>query len=232
MKREIALSEQSPTVASNGRAVEPQAEPYVLPQWAINAIKVPLRILSRLFWRIGYKGLENIPVTGGVIIASNHQTYLDPIWMTLPVSRQIRYLAWSESFDWPVIGKIIGMLGAWPIQIEKTDPTAIRRSLQMLRNGGAVVIFPEGRRVSPDGKLHRFKNGAARMALEANVPILPITIRGGHRVWPRGYRFPRPGKVELVYHPLQHVTLREGEDARDCARRETDLLAETIGSEL
>ena len=211
---------------------ESQAEPYVLPQWAINAIRVPLRVLSRIFWRISYKGVENIPATGGVIIASNHQTYLDPIWMTLPISRQIRYLAWSESFDWPVIGKIIGILGAWPIQIEKTDPTAIRRSLLLLRKGGAVVIFPEGRRVSPDGELHRFKNGAARMALEANVPILPITIRGGHRVWPRGYRFPRLGKVELIYHPLQHVTQREGEDARACARRETDLLAETIGSEL
>jgi 1-acyl-sn-glycerol-3-phosphate acyltransferase len=226
------LSESSPSVAPRGRAEETRAEPYVLPLWAINLIRIPLRLLSRLFWRLSYRGLENIPQTGGVIIASNHQTYLDPIWMGLPVKREIRYLAWSESFSWPVIGKIIVLLGAWPIQIKKADRTAIRRSRQWLKGGGAVVIFPEGGRCLPDGQLLRFEAGAARMALEANTPILPITIRGGHRVWPKGYRFPRGGKIELVFHPLQYITMLEGEDARQCARRETDRLADTIGSEL
>jgi 1-acyl-sn-glycerol-3-phosphate acyltransferase len=176
--------------------------------------------------------LENIPHTGCVIIASNHQTYLDPIWMSLPFKRPIRYLAMSESFRWPVIGKIIVMLGAWPIQIEKADKTMLRRTLQWLNNDGALVIFPEGGRCSPDGKLLRFKPGAVRMALEANTPILPITIRGGQRVWPKGYRFPRLAKVELVFHPLQYIKMQEGEDARACARRETDHLTDTIGSEL
>lgn len=226
------MSESSPSVAPHGRAKEKQAEPFVLPLWAINVIRLILHAFSRLFWRISYRGLENIPQTGGVIIASNHQTYIDPIWMSLPVRRQIRYLAWSESFGWPVIGKIIVMLGAWPIRIEKADKTMLRRTLQWLNGGGALVIFPEGGRALPDGKLLRFKPGAARMALEANVPILPITIRGGHRVWPKGHRLPRLAKVELVYHPLQYVTMHEGEDARACARRETDRLAETISSEL
>ena len=226
------MSESSPSVAPRRRESAPQAEPFVLPLWAINIIRFILHALSLLLWRISYKGLENIPQTGGVIIASNHQTYIDPVWMSLPVKRRTRYLAWSESFGWPIIGKVILMLGAWPIQIEKTDPTAIRRTLQWLRSGSAVVIFPEGGRCLPDGKLLRFKPGAVRMALEANIPILPITIRGGHRVWPKGYRFPRFHKVELIYHPLQYVHLEEGEDARQCARRETDRLAQTIGSAL
>ena len=226
------MSESTPKVAPRGRASAAQAEPFVLPLWAINILRFILHVLSLLFWRISYKGLENIPQTGGVIIASNHQTYIDPVWMSLPVKRRTRYLAWSESFGWPIIGKVILMLGAWPIQIEKTDPTAIRRTLQWLRSGSAVVIFPEGGRCLPDGKLLRFKPGAVRMALEANIPILPITIRGGHRVWPKGYRFPRFHKVELIYHPLQYVRLQEGEDARQCARRETDRLAQTIGSAL
>ena len=205
----------------------------MLPQWVINALRFLLRGLSRVFWRVSYKGLENIPHSGGgIIIASNHQTYLDPIWMSLPFKREIRYLAMSESFGWPVIGKIIMTLGAWPIQLEKSDPTAIRRSLQWLRSGGAIVIFPEGGRCLPDGQLLRFKPGAVRIAMEANIPILPITIRGGHRVWPKGYRLPHLAKVELVYHPVHYVTMQEGEDARQCARRETDRLAETIGSAL
>jgi 1-acyl-sn-glycerol-3-phosphate acyltransferase len=212
---------------------EPQSEPFVLPQWVINVIIRPVSYLfARLFWRISYKGLENIPQTGGVLIASNHQTYLDPLWMSLPVKRQIRYLAWSESFDWPFVGKMITALGAWPIQIERADKTMLRRTLQWLRGGGAIVIYPEGGRCLPDGKLSRFKPGAMRMALEAGVPILPVTIRGGNRVWPKGYRFPHFHKVELVYHPLQHATIQEGEDARQAARRETDRLAQTIGSVL
>lgn len=227
------MSESSPSVApQRRRADEAQPEPFVLPLWAISIIRAILRGLSRLFFRISFRGLENIPQTGGVIIASNHQTYLDPIWMSLPIKRRIRYLAMSESFGWPIIGKIILMLGAWPIQVEKGDPTSFRRTLQWLRGGSAVVIFPEGGRALPDGKLLRFKPGAVRMALEANAPILPITIRGGHRVWPKGHRFPRPAKVELVFHPLQHVRMQEGEDTRACAKRETDRLAETIGSAL
>jgi 1-acyl-sn-glycerol-3-phosphate acyltransferase len=200
--------------------------------WAIHIIRITLGGLSRIFFRISFKGLENIPQTGGVIMASNHQTYIDPIWMTLPIKRRIHYLAMSESFSWPIIGKVIVMLGAWPIQVEKADKTMLKRTLQWLNQGGALVIFPEGGRCLPDGQLLRFKPGAVRMALEANTPILPVTIRGGQRVWPKGYRFPRPAKVELVFHPLQHIKMQEGEDARACARRETDRLAETIGSAL
>jgi 1-acyl-sn-glycerol-3-phosphate acyltransferase len=227
------LSESSPSITPERRRAEKaQAEPFVLPLWAINIIRATLRGLSRLFFRISFKGLENVPQTGGVIIASNHQTYLDPVWMSLPINRRIRYLAMSESFGWPIIGKIILMLGAWPIQVEKSDPAAFRRTLLWLRSGSAVVIFPEGGRALPDGKMLRFKPGAVRMALEANAPILPITIRGGHRAWPKGRRFPRPAKVELIYHPLQYIRMQEGEDARACARRETEHLAKTIGSAL
>jgi 1-acyl-sn-glycerol-3-phosphate acyltransferase len=203
-----------------------------MPQWAIAFIRPILGLFSRLFWRTRYSGMEHIPQEGGVIIAANHQTYLDPVWVALPIRREIRYLAWSESFGWPVIGRIIGWLGAWPLQVEKSDPTAIRRTIQMLKNNGAVVIFPEGGRCPADGTMSRFKNGAVRMALEANVPILPVTIRGGHRAWPKGYRLPRFARVEIIYHPLLQPTPQEGEDARLCARRETNHLAEIIASAL
>ena len=209
-----------------------QPEPLVLPQWTLEAIRPVVHTLSRVFWRVKYNGVENIPSSGGFIIASNHQTYIDPFWASIPIKRPIRYLAWNESFDWPIIGRFMGLFGAWPIKLEKSDPTAIRRSLQWLREGGAVYIFPEGGRCTPDGELMRFKNGAVRLALEAGVPILPVTIRGGHRVWPKGYRVPRFSKIEIVYHPLQPIATQPGEDARLAARRETHRLAEIIGSAL
>jgi 1-acyl-sn-glycerol-3-phosphate acyltransferase len=81
--------------------------------------------------------------------------------------------------------------------------------------------------------MKRFKPGAVRMALEAGVPILPVTIRGGQTVWPNSFRFPRLGhSVEVIYHPLFVIEQRENEDVRECARRETERLAEIIRSAL
>lgn len=187
---------------------------------------------SRLFWRIELKGVENIPANTGLIIAANHQSYGDPFWLSIPIKTPTRYLAWSEAFQWPLVGKAIGLLGAWPLQVEGADPSAIRRSLTWVREGGAVVIFPEGGRGLPDGSMIRMKGGAVRMALEAEVPILPVTIRGANRVWPAGRRLPRPGKVEIIYHPVFRVEQRAEEDAKVCARRETERLADVIRSAL
>ncbi len=92
------------------------------------------------------------------------------------------------------------------------------------------MIFPEAGRGNPDGSMKKFKAGAVRMALDAGVPILPVTIRGGHRVWPASYRFPRLMAVEIVYHPLFVIEQRENEDVRECARRETERLAEIVRS--
>lgn len=207
-----------------------QPETKAMPQWIIEAIR-PLGLgLSKVLWRTSYKGLEHVPLKGGLVIAANHQTYIDPFWVGLPIKRPLRFLAWDEAFDWPVVGKLMQLFGAWPLQIEGSDPTAIRRSLQWLKDGGAVVIFPEGARCKPSGELERFKNGAVRLALEANVPILPVTIRGGHRVWPKGSRLPRFNSVEVTYHPLRTITPQQGEEARACARRETNRLAEIISS--
>ncbi len=186
---------------------------------------------SRVLWRLEHKGVENIPPNSGLIIAANHQSYGDPFWLAIPVKRPIRFLAWSEAFAWPLIGKVITLLGAWPLQIEG-NPKAIRRSLTWLRDSGVVVIFPEGGRGLPDGSMVRMKGGAVRMALEAGVPILPVTIRGANRVWPANRLFPRLGKVEIVYHPVFNVEQRPEEETRACVRRETERLAQVIQSAL
>ena len=191
-----------------------------------------LRFIGRAFWRLEHSGIENIPLEGGLVIAANHQTYLDPFLISIPIKRPLRYLAWNVVLDWPLVGKLLGLLGAWPLQLEGSDPAAIRRSLQWVRGGGAVIIFPEGGRGLPCGSMVKFKGGAVRIALEAGVPVLPITIRGANRVWPAGRRFPRLGKIEIVYHPIYRVAQNPEEEARACARRESDRLAEIISSAL
>ena len=209
-----------------------QPDELVLPQWAFELMRPCVRLAFRLFWDLRFKDTENIPAEGGLIIASNHQTYIDPFWLSIPIKRPLRYLAWDVAFDWPLVGDLIRLLGAWPLQVERRDPAAIRRTLQWLRDGGSVVIFPEGGRGRPDGSMLRFKGGAVRLALEAEVPILPVTICGANRVWPAGRSFPQPGEVEITYHPLYHLDQQPGEEPRLCARRESERLAKIIRSAL
>ena len=207
--------------------------PRMMPQWALEICRPIVGFLSRVFWRIRWRETEHIPLSGGVIIAANHQTYIDPFWVGVPVRRPIRFLAWDAAFSWPIVGYCLKMFGAWPLQLEGSDPAPIRRSLQWIGEGGAVMLFPEGGRGNPDGTMRKCKLGAVRMALEAGVPILPVTIRGGERVWPNTFRLPRIGRsIEIIYHPIMHVEQGEDEAVRESARRETERLAEIIKSAL
>lgn len=96
-----------------------------------------------------------------------------------------------------------------------------------------MVIFPEGGRGNLDGSMKKFKAGAVRMALEAGVPILPVTIRGGQHVWPNTQRLPRfRREVEVIYHPLFEIEQREDEETRECARRESERLFQIVRSAL
>jgi 1-acyl-sn-glycerol-3-phosphate acyltransferase len=205
----------------------------MLPQWAMDIFRPAVAVLSRLLWRIHWRGLEHIPASGGLIVAGNHQTYLDPFWIGSRIKRPVRFLAWDAAFSWPLVGPMMALFGSWPLNLEGHDPAPIRLSLQWVREGGAVVLFPEGGRGNPDGSMIRFKAGAVRMALEAGVPILPVTIRGGQKIWPDTYRFPRLGHtVEIIYHPVFVIEQRENEDVRECARRESERLAEIVRSAL
>jgi len=205
----------------------------MLPQWALEVVRSLIAAGSKVLWKIEFRGMENVPKNGGgLIIAANHQTYIDPFWLSLPIKRPTRYLAWSAAFQWPVVGKCLTWFGAWPLALEGSDPSAIRRSLQWLRDGGAVVIFPEGARSNSSGELDRFKAGAVRLALEAEVPILPVTIKGGNQVWPRGWRVPHLGKVVIIYHPVHYISACPKEETRACARRESERLKEVIESAL
>ena len=224
----------APLKAEARRDAPPVEEPYVLPQWAIQLVRVTLWTLFGWLFRLRLTGTENIPREGGagLIVAANHQTYIDPFWVAAPFKRQLRFLAWDAVFGWPVAGQLMRWLGAWPLQVGKSDARAYRRSVQWVKRGGALVIYPEGGRGLSDGRLQPLKPGALRLALETGAPVLPVTIRGGHRVWPKDWKWPRLGRVEIIYHPPRRIAPLPGEDARQCARREAERLAEIIGSAL
>lgn len=170
--------------------------------------------LCRLYFGLQLVGVEHIPRDGPVIITPNHQTYADPPLVSIPVRRPVFYMTWSRLFEIPVFGRFIRLLRAFPVQLESRDPRATREAVRLLRAGEAVMIFPEGGR-SLDGRLGRFKLGAFRLAANVGVPVLPVTIAGGHEAWPPARTLPRPGRMTITYHPP--LQPERGVDARRAA---------------
>ena len=187
-------------------------------------------------WRISFVGTENIPNQDGrgLIVAGNHQTYLDPVWVSIPLKMQVRYLAWDMAFRWPVLGSLMRYLGAVPVNTRSGRSTESWREARMaLAQGAAVMIFPEGAREFGDGAPMPFKSGAARLAIESGVPILPFAVRGANRVWAQGMKYPRRGTVEIEFLPvLEFGPCPEGVDRRAFVRICSEKLESTIVSKM
>jgi 1-acyl-sn-glycerol-3-phosphate acyltransferase len=175
-----------------------------------------VRALARLYFGLRLEGTQHIPGAGPLVIAPNHQTYADPVLVTIPIRRPIYYMAWSRLFDVWGLNWAIRRLRAFPVQLESRDPRATREAVRLLQAGEALMIFPEGER-SLDGTIGRFKLGAFRLAVSLGAPVLPVTIAGGHASWPPGRALPRPARVTVTYHPLVYPD--GGRDAREAALR-------------
>lgn len=119
-------------------------------------------------------------------------------------------MTWDEAFDWFFIGYLIKKLGAFPVNTNFGSRKSYQQSVRFLREGKTLMVFPEAAREFSDGKLLPFKSGAAKLALQARVPILPVTIRGANRVWAREMKFPRFGKIEIIFHTILNVSEFDG----------------------
>ncbi|MFQ5898733.1 MAG: lysophospholipid acyltransferase family protein [Candidatus Methylomirabilia bacterium] len=168
-----------------------------------------LWLFARAYFGIRLEGRHHVPLQGPLIIASNHVSYADPVFVCVAIRRPVHYLAWSRLFEVPGFGWLIRRLRAFPVETESADPRAARKAVRLLRAGAALMVFPEGGRTQ-DGRLQPFKLGAFRLACSLHVPVLPVTILGGHEAWPPHRRFPRPGRITVVYHPLL-TTQRSGD---------------------
>jgi 1-acyl-sn-glycerol-3-phosphate acyltransferase len=154
----------------------------------------------KIFYKLEVHGTETIP-KGPCLLAGNHTSFLDPpiIGACCPV--EVHLLARSTLFRNFLFGGMIRRLNAHPVDTEGEDIQALRMVLNLLKEGDKVVIFPEGGR-SPNGELMPLKLGAAMMALNANVPIVPVAIEGAYSIWRKGMKLPRlSGKLKVTYLP-------------------------------
>lgn len=136
-------------------------------------------------------GVENVPLSGPLVIVSNHASYFDPLIIASCVRRPVAYMAKEELFKIPVLATAIKVYGAYPVSRGNTDRSAIRSALECLDNGWAVGVFLEGTR-TPDGRITDPKRGAVLLAAKAKVPLLPVSLWGSEEILEKGSPIPRP----------------------------------------
>lgn len=176
-------------------------------------------------------GLENVPKEGGVILASNHLSFIDSIFLPLVVSRRVSFLAKSEYFTgtglkgWAT-RQFLTAAGQIPIDRSggKASEDSLNTGLRILGSGGVLGIYPEGTR-SPDAKMYRGRTGVARMVLEAGVPIVPVAMIDTEKAMPTGTRIPKVRRVGIVIgEPLDFSRFEGMEGDRFVLRSITDEL--------
>jgi 1-acyl-sn-glycerol-3-phosphate acyltransferase len=160
-----------------------------------------------------------------VILAANHVSFMDSLFVPLLVKRRVVYLGKADYFDSPKTRWFFKFANVIPVRREggMAGEAAIRAGVQALEDGQVVGIYPEGTR-SPDGRLYRGKTGVARMALEARCPVIPVAILGSRDVQPPERKMPRlRGRVEVVYgKPLSFERFYGQERDRFVLRSVTD----------
>jgi len=194
--------------------------------WVVKAVLTP--ILKTLF-RPWVEGGENIPAEGGAILASNHLSFSDSIFLPLVISRRLTFLAKADYFTGKgVKGKLTKgfFAGVGQVPIDRSggaaSGAALRTAKRILAEGNLLGLYPEGTR-SPDGRLYRGKTGVARMALEAGVPVIPVAMINTDVVQPTGQKIPTLGRVGVrVGRPLDFSRYAGMEDDRFVLRSITD----------
>jgi 1-acyl-sn-glycerol-3-phosphate acyltransferase len=146
------------------------------------ATEITRRVLLPLYTRIQVIGVENVPLQGPLIIASNHLNDADPGVICTRIPRKVAFMAKIELFRVPLLSQFLQAFGAFPVERGKADLAALRQANQALLLGQAVCIFPEGTREGPAERLTEGWPGAALLALRNDVDILPIAITGSGRM--------------------------------------------------
>lgn len=172
--------------------------PELLYRVAMNGVRGALRLAGI---RVRVEGLENVPPEVCVFVA-NHVSNVDPPAVVPVVPRRVALLAKKGLFRIPILGTAMRLANFVPVDRHNLEAAAasVDKAVENLRAGVSFLVYPEGTR-SPDGRLRPFKKGSFVMAIQAGVPVIPISIVGTHKLMRKGELFVRPGEVTIRFGP-------------------------------
>ena len=170
------------------------------------------QVFCIFFFRFRAYGTKNVPHRGGVILASNHQSFLDPIFCGVALGRHLHFVARDSLFSNRFFALLIRSLNAIPVKRDKPDVSSIKTIIARLRQGNVVCLFPEATRTS-DGQIRAFKPGFGLLCRQAEVSVVPVLIDGAFECWPRHKKIFSPAPVTVCYG--QTITAEQTKNMSD-----------------
>lgn len=198
--------------------------------WPYTLARVLLMGTLALLYRVKVQGAENVPEEGPVVLASNHISNIDPVFVGMVCPRQVRFMAKAELWKFAPLGWLVRALGAFPVHRGEADREAVRMGLKVVSKGAVLGIFPEGHR-QRSGILAQPQSGVGMFSLKEGVSTVPVVIAGSNRIIHDG----RPGfpRVTVTFGPPLDVVVPPGfprsERNREASRRIMEALAGMLG---
>lgn len=166
--------------------------------WLWFSIQVLVRTIFTVWFRYRALGAEKVPADGGALFLINHQSFLDPLLVGLPLSRPVSYLARDSLFRVPLVGWMLRSTYVMSINREAAGTSSIKEAVQRMQHGFLVGIFPEGTRTA-DGSIGPLKPGFVALIRRVKLPVYPIGIAGAHDAFPRDTWLMRPRRICVVF---------------------------------
>jgi 1-acyl-sn-glycerol-3-phosphate acyltransferase len=188
------------------------------------------RVLLRLYCGARYFHPERVPVTGPVILASNHASILDPPLVGSGLPRGINYLARESLFRWPIVGWVLRHWNSVPVDRDGGGAAGLRAILDRLLAGGAIILFPEGTRTR-DGQLQPARSGIGLTVIKSTAPVVPVRVFGTFAAYGRDVPFPRPHRIAVKYGPpMRFEKLRA--EALHCTKPRLKQIYQEVADEI
>jgi len=188
------------------------------------------RMLYRFYFRWRVFNPERVPLTGGVILASNHASYLDPPLVGAGSTRPINYLARQSLFRFPLFGPLLRSWQAVPVDRDGGGAAGLKAILDRLLAGGGIILFPEGTRTQ-DGRLQPARSGIGLTVIKSDAPVVPVRTFGTFEAYGRHRKFPLPKRVAVKYgQPMTFADQRA--EAKSCSKSRLKEIYQQVADEI
>jgi 1-acyl-sn-glycerol-3-phosphate acyltransferase len=188
------------------------------------------RVMYATYFRWRVYGAEQVPLSGGVILASNHASFLDPPLVGSGLKRDINYLARESLFRFPGIGALLRSWNAVPVDRDGGGAKGLKTILDRLLQGNGIILFPEGTRTK-DGNLQPARSGIGLTVIKSKAPVVPVRVFGTFEAFGRQHTFPRPHRVIVKYgRPMNFEALRA--EAKTCDKARLKEIYQQVADEI